>query len=600
MSLKDPRVSALALAEPPARQAEARQIDHDAVQRAARDLLRALGADVDAEALEETPRRVAEAYAELLTPQPFRATTFPNDEGYDELIVARAIPFHSLCMHHLLPFQGVAHVGYLPGERIIGLSKLGRVVEFFSRDLQIQERLTTQVADWLQRELEPKGVGVVLEAEHMCMSLRGVQKLGATTVTSALRGLVRDDARTRQEFLALTKRRFSMTSDQTHVIVGASLAGAKAAETLREEGFEGRVVLVGTEEERPYERPPLSKDYLRGEVGREKVYVHDEGFYAEHDIELRLGRTAVSLDTANTRLELDDGEQLSYDRLLLTTGSEPRRLSVPGAELDGVFYLRSVRDSDALRERLDRGGAVVVVGAGWIGAEVAASARQRGLDVTVIEPASVPLERVLGKEIGAIYRDIHTDHGVRMLTGTGVEALEGDGAVERVRTSDGRVIDCDFVVVGVGVQPRTALAAEAGSGHQQRHPRRCAASDQRARGVRRRRRGERAASLLRRADPRRALGQRAQPGTGGGPQHARRVGSLRSPAVLLLRSVRRRHGVHRPGPRLRPGRRPWRSRGAGVRRLLDVRRPRHGRHERERLGRDRPHQAAHTRAGRGQ
>jgi 3-phenylpropionate/trans-cinnamate dioxygenase ferredoxin reductase subunit len=253
-----------------------------------------------------------------------------------------------------------------------------------------------------------------------------------------------------------------MNSDQTHVIVGASLAGAKAAETLRDEGFDGRVALVGTEEERPYERPPLSKDYLRGEVGREKVYVHDEGFYAELDIELRLGRTAVSLDTANTRLELDDGEQLSYDRLLLTTGAEPRPLSVPGADLDGVLYLRSVRDSDALRERLNRGGAVVVVGAGWIGAEVAASARRRGLDVTVVEPASVPLERVLGKEIGAIYRDIHTDQGVRMLTGTGVEALEGNGAVERVRTSDGHVIDCDFVVVGVGVRPRTALAAEAG------------------------------------------------------------------------------------------------------------------------------------------
>jgi GTP cyclohydrolase I len=206
MTLNHQRVSPLALAEPRRPGAEARRIDRDAVERAARDLLRGLGADVDAAALEETPRRVAEAYAELLTPQSFRATTFPNDEGYDELIVARSIPFHSLCMHHLLPFQGVAHVGYLPGDRIIGLSKLGRVVEFFSRDLQIQERLTTQVADWLQRELEPKGVGVVLEAEHMCMSLRGVQKLGAMTVTSALRGLVRDDIRTRQEFLALTKR----------------------------------------------------------------------------------------------------------------------------------------------------------------------------------------------------------------------------------------------------------------------------------------------------------------------------------------------------------------------------------------------------------
>jgi GTP cyclohydrolase I len=183
-----------------------RAIDRVAVERAARELLDALGADVDDDGLQETPRRVADAYTELLTPHPFRPTTFPNEDGYDELIVARAIPFHSLCMHHMLPFHGVAHVGYLPGERIIGLSKLGRVVEYFSRHLQIQERLTTQVADWLERELEPKGVGVVLEAEHLCMSLRGVQKLGATTVTSALRGLVRTDPRTRQEFLALTTR----------------------------------------------------------------------------------------------------------------------------------------------------------------------------------------------------------------------------------------------------------------------------------------------------------------------------------------------------------------------------------------------------------
>src|SRR5687768_9486633 len=200
------RAAGLALAPSPEGGEPRREIDHAGLRRAAREMLRALGADVDSAGLRETPRRVADAYAELLTPQPFRATTFPNDEGYDELIVARSIPFHSLCMHHLLPFQGVAHVGYLPGERIVGLSKLGRVVEYFSRDLQIQERLTTQVADWLQRELEPKGVGVVLEAEHMCMSLRGVQKLGAMTVTSALRGLVRDDARTRQEFLALTMR----------------------------------------------------------------------------------------------------------------------------------------------------------------------------------------------------------------------------------------------------------------------------------------------------------------------------------------------------------------------------------------------------------
>jgi GTP cyclohydrolase I len=200
------RVTSLALATPSASRDSHRKFDRAGVQQAARELLLALGADLDAEALQETPRRMADAYAELLTPQPFRATTFPNDDGYDELIVARAIPFHSLCMHHLLPFHGVAHIGYLPRDRIIGLSKLGRVVELFARDLQIQERLTTQIAGWLERELEPKGVGVVLEAEHMCMSLRGVQKFGARTVTSALHGLVRDDARTRQEFLALTTR----------------------------------------------------------------------------------------------------------------------------------------------------------------------------------------------------------------------------------------------------------------------------------------------------------------------------------------------------------------------------------------------------------
>ncbi len=206
MTVTSQRTDELSRVAQDGRKASHRRVDHAAVERAAADLLRALRPDGDAETLEETPRRVADAYAELLTPQPFRATTFPNDDGYDELIVARSIPFHSLCMHHLLPFHGVAHVGYLPGERIIGLSKLGRVVEYFSRDLQIQERLTTQVAGWLERELEPKGVGVVLEAEHLCMSLRGVQKLGAKTVTSALRGLVRDDARTRQEFLALTTR----------------------------------------------------------------------------------------------------------------------------------------------------------------------------------------------------------------------------------------------------------------------------------------------------------------------------------------------------------------------------------------------------------
>ena len=178
-------------------------VDLDAAEDAARDLLVALGADLDSDHLRETPRRVAKAYAELLTPRPFKATTFPNDEGYDELVIVKEIPFQSLCAHHLLPFQGKAHVAYLPGERLVGLSKLARVVELYSRRLQLQERLTTQVADWLEEHLRPRGVGVVLEAEHLCMSLRGVQTSGSNTVTSALRGAVKDDARTRQEFLSL-------------------------------------------------------------------------------------------------------------------------------------------------------------------------------------------------------------------------------------------------------------------------------------------------------------------------------------------------------------------------------------------------------------
>jgi GTP cyclohydrolase I len=186
---------------------ETPDVDLAAAEQAAHDLLGALGVDLTAEGVRDTPRRMARMYAELLTPAPFAPTTFANDGGYDELVVATQIPFHSLCEHHLLPFVGVAHVGYLPGERIIGLSKLARVVELFARDLQVQERLTTQVAGWLDTHLRPRGVGVVIEAEHLCMSLRGVQKAGARTVTSALLGLVRDDPRTRQEFLSLTGSR---------------------------------------------------------------------------------------------------------------------------------------------------------------------------------------------------------------------------------------------------------------------------------------------------------------------------------------------------------------------------------------------------------
>ena len=180
------------------------EIDLPAAQRAVADLLTALGRDPHSAHLADTPRRVAHAYAEMLTPREFELTTFPNDEGYDELVLAKDIPVQSLCEHHLLPFQGVAHVGYLPGERILGLSKLARVVELFARDLQVQERLTKQVADWLQDHLDPKGVGVVIEAEHQCMSLRGVRAVGSRTVTSSLHGILRDNQSSRQEFFALT------------------------------------------------------------------------------------------------------------------------------------------------------------------------------------------------------------------------------------------------------------------------------------------------------------------------------------------------------------------------------------------------------------
>ena len=180
------------------------KVNLPAAERAVRDLLLALGRDPSTPHLVDTPRRVATSFKEMLTPREFDLTTFPNDEHYDELVLAKAIPVQSLCEHHMLPFTGVAHVGYLPGERILGLSKLARVVELFARDLQVQERLTVQVANWLQKHLDPKGVGVVIEAEHMCMSMRGVQARGSRTITSAVHGLLREDARSRQEFFTLT------------------------------------------------------------------------------------------------------------------------------------------------------------------------------------------------------------------------------------------------------------------------------------------------------------------------------------------------------------------------------------------------------------
>jgi 3-phenylpropionate/trans-cinnamate dioxygenase ferredoxin reductase component len=248
----------------------------------------------------------------------------------------------------------------------------------------------------------------------------------------------------------------------TFVIVGGGLAGAKAAETLRDEGFEGRVVLIGEEAVRPYERPPLSKDHLRGEGEDDAIFVHGEDFYETKSIELRTGTRAARLDVDASEVELEDGERIGFDKLLLATGSTPRRLPVPGADLPGVHLLRTVGDADRLRGSLSPGARLVVIGAGWIGCEVAASARQIGAEVAMLAPEAVPLERVLGPEVGALYRDLHAGHGVNLALGTGVEAIEGSDRVTGVRTSDARVLGADVVVIGVGVAPRTELAEAAG------------------------------------------------------------------------------------------------------------------------------------------
>ena len=249
---------------------------------------------------------------------------------------------------------------------------------------------------------------------------------------------------------------------QTFVIVGASLAGAKAAETLRAEGFEGRVLLIGDEARRPYERPPLSKEYLRGEKDFGAAAVHPAGFYDEHDIELRTSSLVSAIDPARRSVTLSSGEEMGYDRLLLATGATPRRISVPGGNLPGVLYLRSVEDADVLRQAIGPSAQVVVIGAGWIGPEVAASARQLGASVAMVELAALPLERVLGPEVGAVYRDLHAAHGVDLHLGVGVEGIVGSESAEGVRLSDGTVLPASVVVVGVGVTPRVELAEAAG------------------------------------------------------------------------------------------------------------------------------------------
>jgi 3-phenylpropionate/trans-cinnamate dioxygenase ferredoxin reductase component len=253
-----------------------------------------------------------------------------------------------------------------------------------------------------------------------------------------------------------------MTDTRTFIIVGASLAGAKAAQTLRDEGFTGKVILLGDEPVRPYERPPLSKEYLQGKAGLDKVFVHDEDYYEKHDIDLRVSTHVQALDTTKQEVVLGSGEHLAYDALLLATGAEPRHLTVPGSGLDGVLYLRTLADCDRLQSAIRDAGRVVVIGGGWIGCEVAASARQLGAEVAVVEAANLPLERVLGPELGSFYRDVHADHGVEWHLGTGVAELRGSPRADEVRLVDDTVVRGDLFVVGVGVTPRIALAEDAG------------------------------------------------------------------------------------------------------------------------------------------
>ncbi|WP_033825019.1 NAD(P)/FAD-dependent oxidoreductase [Kitasatospora sp. MBT63] len=246
--------------------------------------------------------------------------------------------------------------------------------------------------------------------------------------------------------------------DTSYVILGASLAGAKAAEALREEGFDGPVVLVGDEPERPYERPPLSKGYLQGGTEREKIFVHPAEWYAEHGVDLRLGTAATAIDPAARTVTLADGSRLGWSKLLLATGSAPRRIPVPGGDRPEVVYLRRVGDSDRLRAALRPGARIAIVGAGWIGLEAAAAARAAGAEVTVLEVAELPLLRVLGREVAQVFADLHRAHGVDLRFGVQVAELSAEG----VRLDDGTLVPADTVVVGVGISPNTALAEAAG------------------------------------------------------------------------------------------------------------------------------------------
>ena len=249
---------------------------------------------------------------------------------------------------------------------------------------------------------------------------------------------------------------------QRYVIVGANLAGGTAAITLREEGFDGEIVLIGAEPHPPYERPPLSKEYLQGGKPFEDALLKQVNYYADHNIQTRFGTRAVRVNPHDQVIELEGGGRTPYDKVLVATGVRNRRLRIPGADLEGIYDLRTVDDADRIRARSRSGSRAVLVGMGFIGSEVAASLRHRGVEVTVIEPFKTPLYRVLGEQIGRVFEAFHRENGVRMLFEESVTAFEGTGHVQRVVTSAGRRIECDFVVVGVGVEPVTDLVVDAG------------------------------------------------------------------------------------------------------------------------------------------
>jgi 3-phenylpropionate/trans-cinnamate dioxygenase ferredoxin reductase subunit len=253
-----------------------------------------------------------------------------------------------------------------------------------------------------------------------------------------------------------------VSSNDPIVIVGASLAGVKAAEALRQHGFEDRIVLLGEEPEPPYQRPPLSKQYLAGQADLDDVYLHTPAWYDDLAVEVLTSTRVTALDPGTYRVTLADGATLAYRRLLLATGSTPRRLDVPGAQLAGIHYLRTLADTERLKQAAASATAAAVVGSGWLGAEVTASLRQHGLPVTMLDLAAEPLERVLGQAVGRIYRDLHTQNGATLLMNTGVAAFQGHRTVEALLTTDGRQVHADLVVIAVGATPRTELAKAAG------------------------------------------------------------------------------------------------------------------------------------------